>query len=179
MSEADTFLRAAIARCLTVKGLGEGVLSQVSEAELFHASDPEANSIAIVVRHLHGNMLSRWTDFLTTDGDKPNRCRDREFEQPRQDIAEIRRLWDEGWACTLDALRALKPEDCLREVRVRNEPMTVIDAVIRQLSHYSYHVGQMVTLARAQMGSRWKTLSIARGKSAEYKPKVREGGMKE
>jgi hypothetical protein len=179
MSEADVFLKAAIARCHTVRGLGEGVLRQVTEAELFHATDPEANSIAIVVRHLHGNMLSRWTDFLTTDGDKPNRCRDREFEQPIRESTEIRRLWDEGWACTLDALRALKPGDCLREVRVRNEPMTVIDAIIRQLSHYSYHVGQMVTLARAQLGARWQTLSIARGKSEEYKPQVREGGIKE
>ena len=179
MSTESVFLDSARARMLAVKALGDGVLAQVSQAELFHVTDPEANSIAIVMRHLHGNMLSRWTDFLTTDGDKPNRQRDCEFEQPTHDAASVKKLWEDGWACTMNALRALKPADALREVKIRGEAMTVIDSIIRQLSHYSYHVGQMVTLARAQMGSRWKTLSIARGQSKAYKPQVRASGIKE
>jgi hypothetical protein len=179
VNAAESFLSGAIARMQAVKALGDGVLAQVSEPELFHVTDLEANSIAIVVRHLHGNMLSRWTDFLTTDGDKPDRQRDREFEQPARDAAAVKKLWDDGWACTLGALRALTPNDAVREVKIRGESMTVVDAIIRQLSHYSYHVGQMVTLAREQLGARWKTLSIARGQSKAYKPQVRASGIKE
>ncbi|MCA8915762.1 MAG: DUF1572 family protein [Planctomycetes bacterium] len=182
MSSTDTgaaFLSGTIARLRATKALGDGVLGQVSDAELFLLSDAEANSIAIIVRHLHGNMLSRWTDFLTTDGDKPTRQRDREFEQPATDRNEVLRLWEEGWACTFQALEPLTPSDVLREVRIRGEPLTVLDAILRQLAHYSYHVGQMVTLARQQLGSRWQTLSIARGKSQDYRPVERASGTKE
>lgn len=179
MNTATEFLKGCVARMQAVKAQGDGVLAQVNDEQLFHLTDTEANSIAIIVRHLHGNMLSRWTDFLTSDGDKPNRQRDREFEQPSRDRAGVQRLWDAGWTCTLDALRALQPGDVLREVRIRGEPLTVMDAIMRQLAHYSYHVGQMVTLAREQLGPRWKTLSIARGQSKAYKPQVRAGGIKE
>lgn len=179
MSTAAEFLNGCVARIQAVKALGDGVLAQVNDEQLFHQTDTEANSIAIIVRHLHGNMLSRWTDFLTSDGDKPNRQRDREFEQPSRDRASVLRLWDAGWACTLDALNCLQPGDVLREVRIRGEPLTVMDAIMRQLAHYSYHVGQMVTLAREQLGANWKTLSIARGQSKAYKPQVRASGIKE
>lgn len=179
MNTAAEFLKGCVARMQAVKALGDGVLAQVNDEQLFHLTDTEANSIAIIVRHLHGNMLSRWTDFLTSDGDKPDRQRDREFEQPARDRASVLRLWDAGWACTLDALKTLQPGDVLREVRIRGEPLTVMDAIMRQLAHYSYHVGQMVTLAREQLGANWKTLSIARGQSTAYKPQVRAGGIRE
>ncbi|MCB9895570.1 MAG: DUF1572 family protein [Planctomycetes bacterium] len=179
MDAAEAFLTGTIARLRGVKALGDGVLAQVSDTELFHLTDAEANSVAIVVRHLHGNMLSRWTDFLTTDGDKPNRQRDREFEQPAENRAEVMRLWEEGWACTFNALEPLKPADVLREIKIRGVALTVMDSMLRQLAHYSYHVGQMVTLARQQLGGRWMTLSIARGKSADYKPIERASGIRE
>ena len=179
MSTAQAFIESAVARMLAVKAQGDGVLSQVNPQQLFHTTDTEANSIAIVVRHLHGNMLSRWTDFLTTDGDKPTRQRDREFEQPEQSVDHVLKLWQTGWKLTIDTIAALRPDDVLREVKVRGQPLTVMDAVLRQLAHYSYHVGQMVTLARDQLGSSWQTLSIARGKSADYKPVERAPGIKE
>lgn len=179
MNVAAEFLTGTLARMQAVKALGDGVLAQVNDEQLFHLTDTEANSIAIIVRHLHGNMLSRWTDFLTSDGDKPGRRRDQEFEQPPKDRAAVQGLWDEGWTCTLHALTALQPGDVLREVRIRGEPLTVMDAIMRQLAHYSYHVGQMVTLAREQLGANWKTLSIARGQSKAYKPQLRAGGIKE
>jgi len=179
MSADAAFLAAAIARMQVIKGLGEGALAQVSDAQLFRQSDPEANSIAIIVCHLRGNMLSRWTDFLTSDGEKPGRQRDREFEPTQLDRQAVLAAWEQGWACTLGALQALKPADVLRQVTIRGEPMTAMDAIIRQIGHYSYHVGQMVTLAREQLGPRWQTLSIARGQSKAYKPKARAGGIRE
>ena len=179
MSVAETLIKATVARLLAIKALGDGVLDQVSDAELFQRSDDEANSIAIIVQHLHGNMLSRWTDFLTTDGNKPWRKRDEEFEPVVDSRADIERLWEEGWKLTVDTIGALSPDDLLREVIVRGVPLGVIEAIQRQLAHYSYHVGQMVTLARQMRGADWQTLSVARGKSGEYKPQERAGGIKE
>lgn len=176
---ADRFLQAALARMRQIKSLGDGALARVSEAQLFHRTDTEANSIAIIVQHLHGNMLSRWTNFLTEDGDKPWRQRDAEFEPVVSDAPKIHELWQQGWALTLDTLQALQPGDITREVTIRGESILVLDALIRQIGHYAYHVGQMVTLARQQVGPAWQTLSIARGRSGDYKPQQRAPGLKE
>ncbi|MCA8935213.1 MAG: DUF1572 family protein, partial [Planctomycetes bacterium] len=167
---AESFLAGVTARMKGVKALGDGVLRQVSAEQLFHRTDVEGNSVAIIVRHLHGNMLSRWTDFLKTDGEKSSRTRDLDFEQPQSSPGQINELWQQGWDCTLNALTSLQPDEVLCEVQIRGQPLTVMDAILRQLAHYSYHVGQMVTLAREQLGDRWQTLSIARGKSEDYKP---------
>lgn len=169
MSGAE-FLRAATARMVMIKQLGEGALAQLDAPALFQRPGTGQNSIAILVQHLRGNMLSRWTDFLTTDGEKPWRERDTEFEPVLSTRAEIESAWAQGWACCLAALESLKPSDMLREITIRGEAMTVIDAVIRQIGHYGYHVGQIVQLARQLKGSEFSSLSIPRGKSREYRP---------
>jgi hypothetical protein len=173
MESLHHFLDAALARLNQVKGLGEGVLAQTPEPALLARSDAQANSIAIIVQHLHGNMLSRWTDFLSSDGEKPWRRRDAEFEPAAQTAARVRELWDEGWACCLGAVSALAPADLLLKVSIRGEAMTAMDAIIRQISHYAYHVGQMVTLARTHAGPAWRSLSISRGRSTSYRPEPR------
>jgi uncharacterized damage-inducible protein DinB len=163
-------LDAVIRRMIELKQLGDQVLERVSAEQLLHRSDEEANSIAVIVQHLHGNMLSRWTDFLTTDGEKPWRERDAEFEPRVATPEEARALWEEGWALTLGTLKQLSEQDLHRQVRIRGEGMSVADALVRQVAHYGYHVGQMVTLARQQHGTKWASLSIPRGRSREYKP---------
>ncbi len=151
------------------KALADGALAQVAGANFFRAIDPESNSIALVVKHITGNMRSRWTDFRTTDGEKPDRNRDDEFELGAPDTREsLLARWDEGWALLFDALAPLTEEDLLAEVRLRGEAHTVMQAVHRQLTHYAYHVGQIVFLARHFAGSRWKSLSIPKGKSKEF-----------
>lgn len=151
------------------KRLGEGAMTQLKDEDFFVTLDPEANSVAILVKHLAGNMRSRFTDFLTTDGEKPNRNRDQEFEiTPETSRAEIMRWWEEGWAQVFSAIAELKPEGLLRTVTIRNEPHTVLQALNRQLAHYSAHVAQIIFLAKHLRSSEWKTLSIPRGKSKEF-----------
>lgn len=176
---AESFLAGVTARMKGVRALGDGVLRQLSAEQLFHRADADGNSVAIIIRHLHGNMLSRWTNFLETDGEKATRTRDLEFEQPQSSPEQINELWQQGWDCTLNALTSLQPTDVLREVQIRGQPLTVMDAILRQLAHYSYHVGQMVTLAREQLAANWQTLSIARGQSQAYRPVERAGGVRE
>jgi hypothetical protein len=150
--------------------LGEGALDQLEPADWHYAPDPDSTSIAVIVKHLHGNMLSRWTDFLTTDGNKDWRDRDGEFETDGTETPEeIRAWWDEGWAVTMSALEALNDSDFGREVTIRQMPLTVFDAILRQHGHYNYHIGQIVYLARHIRGPAWKTLSIAKGASKQYK----------
>jgi len=151
------------------KRLGEAAMSQLNDEELFATIDPESNSVAILVKHLSGNMRSRFTDFLTTDGEKPNRNRDQEFEiTPDTRRAEVMRWWEEGWERVFTTIAALKPDDVLRTVTVRGEPHTVLQAINRQLAHYSAHVAQIIFLAKHLRSSEWKTLSIPRGKSQEF-----------
>lgn len=143
--------------------LAEGAMSQVSDEELFVALDDEANSIALIVKHMRGNMLSRWRDFLTTDGEKPDRDRDSEFVMAGERSREaVERWWEEGWAETFRAVEALTPGDLDRTVTIRGEPLTVLQALMRQVAHYSYHVGQIVYLAKHFRGSGWSSLSIPR-----------------
>jgi len=148
---------------------GEGALTQLKDEDFFVTLDPESNSIAILVKHIAGNMRSRFTDFLTTDGEKPDRNRDGEFELTSATTrAEVMRWWEEGWACVFAALDALKPEDVMRTVTIRGEAHTVLQAINRQIAHYAHHVGQIVFLAKHLRSSEWKTLSIPRGKSQDF-----------
>lgn len=151
------------------KRMAEGALSQLSDEEFFVALDPEANSIAVLVKHIVGNMRSRFTDFLTSDGEKPNRFRDREFEiSPATTRAEVMQWWEQGWACVFNAIDPLTPEDVMRTVTIRGEPHTVLQAINRQIAHYAQHIGQIVFLAKHLRSSNWKTLSIPRGKSEDF-----------
>ncbi len=152
------------------KRMGEAAMAQLQDADFFVTLDPESNSVAVLVKHLAGNMRSRFTDFLTTDGEKPDRFRDQEFEvTPATTRADVMRWWEEGWARVLGAIESLKPEDVMRTVTIRGEPHTVLQAVNRQIAHYAQHVGQIVFLAKHLRSSEWKTLSIPRGKSEEFK----------
>ncbi len=152
-----------------VKGLADKAIVQVSDAEFFTAPDAESNSIAINVKHVAGNLHSRWTDFLTTDGEKPNRNRDTEFViGPEDTRPALMARWEAGWQVLFDALAPLGSADVLRSVLIRGEPHTVVQAVHRQLTHYGYHAGQIVFVAKHLRVAAWKTLSVARNTSAEF-----------
>jgi hypothetical protein len=152
------------------KRMGEGAMAQLRDEDFFVTLDPESNSVAILVKHLAGNMRSRFTDFLTMDGEKPDRFRDREFELSATTTrADVMKWWEEGWSCVFAALEELKPEDVMRTVTIRGEPHTVLQAINRQIAHYAQHIGQIVFLAKHIRSSEWKTLSIPRGKSEEFK----------
>lgn len=157
------------------KRLADGAVAQVSDADLNRTLDPEMNSIAIVMKHMAGNMLSRWTDFLTSDGEKPNRNRDSEFEDPPATRAELLALWERGWACLFHALEPLADTDLSRTVTIRGEAHSVTQAINRQVAHLSYHCGQIVLLAKHFQSSNWKSLSVPRGKSQEFNRKVLAG----
>ena len=150
------------------KRLAEGAITQLKDEELFMTLDPESNSIAILIKHLAGNMRSRFTDFLTSDGEKPDRNRDQEFEiTPATTRADVMRWWEDGWAHVFAAIEALKPEDVMRTVTIRGEAHSVLQAINRQIAHYAQHTGQIVFLAKHLRSSEWQTLSIPRGKSKE------------
>src|ERR1700681_1049785 len=139
------------------KRMGEGAMSQLGDDDFFLTLDPESNSVAILVKHLAGNMRSRFTDFLTTDGEKPDRDRDQEFEMNSATTrADVMRWWEEGWARGFATIEALKPEDVMRPVTVRGEPHTVLQAINRQVAHYAYHTGQIVFLAKHISAGKWK-----------------------
>ena len=155
------------------KRMGEAAMAQLKEEDFFVTIDPEANSIAILVKHLAGNMRSRFTDFLTSDGEKPDRFRDQEFiVGPNTTRSEVIDWWEQGWKYVFSTVEALKPEDVMRTVSIRQEPHTVLQALNRQVAHYAQHIGQIVLLAKHLRSSEWKTLSIPRGKSEEFKKAV-------
>ncbi|HEY4659965.1 MAG TPA: DUF1572 domain-containing protein [Terriglobales bacterium] len=157
------------------KKLSEGAMEQLSDQQLFTALDEEMNSVAIIVKHMAGNMRSRWTDFLTRDGEKPDRNRDTEFVASSATRAELMRAWNDGWGRVVHALEALSDADLEREVFIRGEAHSVMQAISRQIAHYAYHCGQMVFLAKHLKGSSWKTLSVPRNKSADFNRKVLAG----
>src|SRR5215472_2374046 len=157
------------------KSLAERALEQVSDDQLTRALDGESNSIAIIVKHMVGNMCSRWTDFLTTDGEKPDRHRDSEFETPPSTRAELMKTWESGWRILFHAVEGLKESDLTRTVYIRAEPHSVMQAINRQIAHYACHVGQIVFLAKHFQSGQWKSLSIPRGKSAHFNLKVAQG----
>ena len=173
-SLAEHYLKDAVRVFRGQKKLADGAAAQVSDEEFFRAIDAESNSIALIMKHMAGNMRSRWTDFLTSDGEKPDRHRDTEFVVEAEDRAAIMERWEAGWRTVFDTLESLKPEDINRTVTIRGEPHTVVEAVNRQLSHYGQHTGQIVFLAKHLKSSDWKTLSIARGKSEDFN-KSQEG----
>ena len=145
-------------------------MDQLGDKDFFVTLDPEANSVAILVKHLAGNMRSRFTNFLTSDGEKPDRFRDREFELTAGTTrADVMKWWEQGWSCVLSTLDSLKPEDVMKAVTIRGERHTVLQAINRQIAHYAQHTGQIVFLAKHLRSSEWKTLSIPRGKSEDYK----------
>jgi len=165
------YLDSARMRFETLKRMSERAFEQVSDADLEWAFNPECNSLRIQIQHLHGNMLSRWTEPLTTDGEKPGRRRDDEFVSAGPvNRVELLRLWEVGWKALFDSLASFAPEDLARTIYIRGEAHTLIDALNRQLMHTAYHVGQIVHLAKERSGERWQTLSIARGKSGEFRP---------
>jgi hypothetical protein len=169
MALSEQYHRDVLLQLRMYKELAERAVAQVPPSKLFAVLDPESNSIALVMKHLAGNMRSRWTDFLSTDGEKPDRERDREFEPEEIDTREaILRRWQEGSACTFAAIEALRPEDLGREVTIRGEPHLVLEAINRQLAHYAYHVGQIALLAKHHAGPEWQSLSIPRGRSKDF-----------
>ncbi len=165
---SGNYLESLIRQLLYYKGLADKAMAQVPDEALAWQYNDESNSIAIIVQHMAGNMRSRFTDFLVSDGEKPWRDRDGEFEPGDLDREALLALWESGWDCVLSAVRSLRDEDLLRMVYIRNEGHTVLEALNRQLAHYPYHVGQIVYIARMCAGEQWQTLSIARNKSASY-----------
>jgi Protein of unknown function (DUF1572) len=157
------------------KKLADRAMEQVTSEQLFTPLDPETNSIAVIVKHLSGNMRSRWTDFLTTDGEKPDRNRDGEFVDPPQTRQALLETWEDGWSRLFTALESLSEADLVRTVTIRGEPHSVVQAINRQVAHYSLHVGQIVLLARHFAGHRWKSLSVPRNQSAEFNREVAAG----
>ena len=167
-----SYIKDSLAVFRYYKKLGERAMDQVADEHLFATLDHEANSIATIVKHITGNMRSRWTDFLTTDGEKADRNRDGEFVDPPSTRDALLKNWEDGWQCVFAALEPLTDADLTRTVTIRGEPHSVMQAINRQLAHYPHHVGQMVLLAKHFACDRWQSLSVPRNKSAEFNRKV-------
>ncbi len=157
------------------KKLAERAMEQVTEGQLFTMLDPETNSIAVIVKHMAGNMRSRWTDFLTSDGEKPDRNRDSEFIDPPTTREGLMQLWEDGWRCVFDALEPLTDADLARTITIRGEPHSVMQAINRQVAHYAHHIGQIVLLAKHLASDNWQSLSIPRNRSADFNRRVATG----
>jgi len=168
-SPAQHYLADAIKAFRDYKTLAERAFAQISDEDFFKTIDKESNSIAVNVKHMAGNMLSRWTDFLTTDGEKPERDRDIEFVMLSGTTRdEMLAYWEKGWQCVFDAVEPLGPDDLMRTVKIRGQDHSVIQALNRQLAHYAYHTGQIVFLAKHFKSSDWQSLSVPRNRSAEF-----------
>lgn len=165
----DNYLKSMNRQFLYYKSLGEKAIAQIEdEKKLFWQYNDDSNSIATIVKHLSGNMISRWTDFFTSDGEKEWRNRDGEFENDLKTKAEVLEVWNKGWDRLFKTLDEIKPEDLEKIIYIRNEGHTVMEAINRQLAHYPYHVGQMVYIAKMIKGESWESLSIPRNRSKEY-----------
>jgi hypothetical protein len=167
-STGQTYLASAIKRLKDCKGLGDKTFVQLSDQDFYFQPNEDSNSIAMIIAHLSGNMVSRWTNFLTEDGEKPWRNRDAEFDAQTAPREQLVSNWETGWACVFEALESLQDTDLSRTVHIRREPMSVVDAINRQLIHYASHVGQILYIGKMRLGGRWKSLSIPRGKSADF-----------
>jgi hypothetical protein len=175
---STSYLRDSIGLFHYYKKLADRAMAQCPEEALFVCLDAESNSIAIIAKHMAGNMRSRFTDFLTADGEKPDRQRDREFENPPRTRAELEEMWERGWKCLFAALEPLTEADLTRTVTIRTEPHSVMQAVNRQVAHYAHHVGQILFLAKHLTYNRtgkWESLSVPRGKSSDFNAKVAAG----
>jgi uncharacterized damage-inducible protein DinB len=157
------------------KTLAEKAMAQVTDEQLTTVLDGEMNSIAVIAKHMAGNMRSRWTDFLTTDGEKPDRNRDAEFTDPPLTREALLAVWEQGWNSVFDALKRLSEPDLQKTVTIRGEPHSVMQAINRQVAHYSYHCGQIVFLAKLLKREDWQSLSVPRSKSTEFNTRVRSG----
>jgi len=172
---STSYLEDSVSLFRHYKKLAEGAMGQVSDDELFQALDEEMNSIAIIAKHMAGNMRSRWTGFLTSDGEKPNRNRDSEFVEPPSTRTGLTKIWNDGWDHVFEALEPLSDADMERKITIRGEPHSVMQAINRQIAHYAYHVGQIVFLAKHFKGDAWKSLSVPKNKSGEFNNKVLSG----
>lgn len=170
----QSYLTSIRKRFRACKDQGDRTFDQLTDADWHRRPNEASNSIAVIIQHLHGNMLSRWTNFLTEDGEKESRDRDAEFEEQALSRDELLQRWNEGWDVLFSAIDALKEEDLQRTVTIRLQPLEVVDALNRQLAHYSAHVGQIVYLGRWFRDAEWKTLSIPKGGSAAFNKKMRE-----
>ena len=168
MPTESPILSTAIDELQKIKKLADKSIEQLADEQLHVQIDPEANSVAVLMRHMAGNMRSRWINFMTSDGEKPDRMRDREFEDPGQSRAELVAEWEHGWQCVFDALNPLSDADLQRTVLIRGESMSVYKAISRQVAHYAGHAYQILFLAKHLQGTNWKTLSIPRGQSEEF-----------
>ncbi|HEY3492626.1 MAG TPA: DUF1572 family protein [Solirubrobacterales bacterium] len=170
---SDLFLQDIRLQARGLKGLADKALAQVKDEDFAVTLDPESNSLAMIIQHMAGNLRSRWTDFLTSDGEKPDRNRDAEFEPHETSRADLLASWDEGWTRLFEALDGLTAEDLGKTVTIRSEPHTVVQAINRGIAHAAYHVGQITFLAKHFVSENWKTLSIPRGKSREFTQDMR------
>jgi len=173
-----SYVRDSIDLFRYYKSLAERAMAQCPDAALFTTLDAESNSIAVIVKHMSGNMRSRWSDFLTSDGEKPDRNRDTEFEEPPKTRAELLELWERGWKYVFDALQPLTDADAARTVTIRNEPHSVMQAINRQVAHYSHHIGQILFLAKHltfTLTGKWQSLSVPRGQSKQFTADVAAG----
>lgn len=168
MATDSPILTAVLDEFQKIKKLADKAIAQLSDAQLHQTIDQESNSVAVMMRHMAGNMRSRWVDFLTTDGEKPDRMRDREFEESSQTRAELLAEWEHGWQCVVDALTPLTDADLPRTVIIRGEPHSVYQAASRQVVHYAGHTYQILFLAKHLLGAAWKTMSVPRGQSEEF-----------
>lgn len=172
------FLKDAIKRFRYYKELADNSFEQLEDQDMFWQPDPESNSIAVIIQHMYGNMLSRWTNFLTEDGEKNWRKRDAEFEPMQCSRQDLMAFWNDGWKCLIDTLESLQEEDLNKTVTIRTEPLKVYDAILRQLAHYPYHVGQIVYIGRMIRKEKWHSLSIPKGNSAAYLEQVKQAQQK-
>ena len=168
MSLGNEYLKVVQERFTSVKSLGEKTISQLSEDDIHWIFNEASNSVAVIVKHVSGNMVSRWSDFLTTDGEKSDRNRDREFEVELLSKQELMTIWEKGWNALFEALNELSDQDLLKSISIRGERHTVLDAIERQMAHYAYHIGQIVFIGKQLKGDAWESLSIPKGSSEEY-----------
>lgn len=168
MTLGKEYLQTVIRRLKYYKKLGENAMDQLDEKEIHFRPNDESNSVAIIVQHMTGNMLSRFTNFLTEDGEKEWRQRDDEFEIHHYSKQQVIDLWEKGWLCVFNALESLTDDDLLKTITIRQEALTVIDAINRQLAHYPHHIGQILYIGKIIKGSSWKNLSIPKGQSQAY-----------
>jgi hypothetical protein len=168
------YLQSSLQEFQRYKQLSDKAIAQLSDEELFRVPDEESNSVAIIMKHIAGNAISRWTNFLTSDGEKPDRHRDQEFivNPAKTSREELLAYWERGWKCVFDAVEPLTPEDFSKTVYIRGEAHTIVQAIQRQIGHYANHAGQIVYLAKHWKSKDWKTLSVPRGKSEEFNAKM-------
>lgn len=170
MDLASHYLEVSLDNFKRQKALAEKAMVQLADAELYKQPDPQSNSIAIIIKHLAGNMRSRWLDFLTTDGEKSDRNRDSEFVEPPEIRVDLLELWEKGWSYVFTAIESLSPSDLTTEVMIRDQSHTVVQAIERQIDHYAQHVGQIIYIARHLKGEQFTSLSIPKGESEKFIP---------